>query len=447
MKIRTFLLGFASLIVALCAAFFSVTGLAKLFAGASFEVMIMAGSLEFAKLITASFLYVYWTRISKVLKFYLTFGVVVLILITSLGIYGFLTSAYQTTADELGIIDSKVGLVELKKQRFQSQLDLSLKERESVNQTITSLSTGITSAINQSVDRQTGQLVTSVSTQAQRTINAQLNESRIQRDNISKQIESLSDSIAVLDQQVFNVKAESKVAGEIGPLRYLSEITGMEMNMIVNLFALLIVFVFDPLAVSLVIAFNAAMKLDKEEKFNEGVKKHDYKIYGDEPTDEIKMDKKIEPPVIVNRVVLSSDDNEVKVDNIPSDEDKLDALNKLSDMVMEYELKTDSTKDDDGLSNLKIDTSRRGVDIDGDGQIDGYDTNGDGLIDEPTPNTARRAQYVMKQKPFYARPDFNWNDREKWIYDQNAINYYLTHVKRDDVNKYLYPEDFYTKTY
>jgi hypothetical protein len=431
MKIRTFLLGFASLLVALCAAFFSVTGLAKLFAGASFEVMIMAGSLEFAKLITASFLYAYWTRISKVLKFYLAFGVVVLVLITSLGIYGFLTSAYQTTADELGVIDSKVGLVELKKERFQSQLDISLKERESINQTITSLSTGITSAVNQSVDRQTGQLVTSVSTQAQRTINTQLNEARTQRDRVSKQIEALSDSIAVLDQQVFDVKAESTVAGEIGPLRYLSDITGMKMNMIVNLFALLIVFVFDPLAVSLVIAFNAAMKLDKEEKFNEGIKRNDYKIYGDESKNEIKEKEDNESPMLINKVVLSSDDN--------NDEPQI-----IEEPIVEEE---QPIKEDDKLSNLKIDTSRRGVDIDGDGQIDGYDTNGDGLIDEPAPNSARRAQYVMKQKPYYARPDFNWNDREKWIYDQNAINYYLTHVKRDDVDKYLYPEDFYTKTY
>jgi hypothetical protein len=430
MKIRTFLLGFASLLVAVCAAFFSVTGLSKLFAGASLEVMIMAGSLEFAKLVTASFLYAYWTRISKVLKFYLTFGVVVLILITSLGIYGFLTSAYQTTADELGVIDSKVGLVELKKQRFQSQLDLSLKERESVNQTITSLSTGITSAVNQSVDRQTGQLVTSVSTQAQRTINNQLNEARTQRDTISKQIESLSDSIAVLDQQVFDVKAESKVAGEIGPLRYLSEITGMEMNMIVNLFALLIVFVFDPLAVSLVIAFNAAMKLDKEEKFNDGVKKNDYKIYGDDTKTEPKVDEKTETPVIVNKVVLSSDDNDVLLNTIPSDEDKLNALNELSDMVMEHEL----TKD----------VNRRPIDTDGDGIVDGYDTDGDGLIDEFRPNSASRYRYVKDRLPFYARPDFDWNDREKWIYNQNAVNYYLTNVKP---NISAYPDNFDSKTY
>jgi hypothetical protein len=430
MNIRTFLLGLASLLVAACAAFFSVTGLSKLFAGASLEVMIMAGSLEFAKLITASFLYAYWSRISKVLKFYLAFGVVLLVLITSLGIYGFLTSAYQTTADELIVMDSKVGIVELKKNRFQSQLDLSIRERESVNQTISTLSTGITSAVNQSIDRQTGQVISSVSTQAQRTINNQINEARVQRDGLSKQIEALSDSIATLDQQIFDVKAESTVAGEIGPLRYLSDISGMEMNMIVNLFALLIVFVFDPLAVSLVIAFNAAMKLDKEEKFNDGVKKHDYKIYGDELTDNPTVDENHETPVIVNKVVLSSDDNEFKVDNIPSDDDKLNALNELSDMVMEHEL----TKD----------VNRRPIDIDGDGIVDGYDTDGDGLIDEFRPNSASRYRYVKDRLPFYARTGFDWNDREKWIYNQNAVNYYLTNVKP---NISTYPDNFDSKTY
>jgi hypothetical protein len=420
MKLRTFLLGFASLLVAACAAFFSVTGLSKLFAGASLEVMIMAGSLEFAKIITASFLYAYWSRISKVLKFYLAFGVVILVLITSLGIYGFLTSAYQTTADELSVMDSKVGIVELKKNRFQSQLDLSIRERESVNQTISALSTGITSAINQSVDRQTGQLVTSVSTQAQRTINNQLNEARVQRDGLSTQIESLSDSIATLDQQIFDVKAESTVAGEVGPLRYLSDISGMEMNMIVNLFALLIVFVFDPLAVSLVIAFNAAIKLDKEEKFNDGVKKHEYKIYGDDSKVEVKSDK-VEPLPVVNKVILSSENEPIT--NV---------------------VETDITEPDE-LLELTQDISRRPIDTDGDGIIDGYDTDGDGLIDEFKPGSASRYRYAKDKLPFYARREFDWSDREKWIYNQNAVNYYLTNIAPTMDSKY--PTDFDSKTY
>ena len=97
------------------------------------------------------------------------------------------------------------------------------------------------------------------------------------------------------------------------------------------------------------------------------------------------------------------------------------------------------------LDNLKKDTSRRGIDIDGDGTIDGYDNTGDGLIDEPKPSSSQRAKYVMNEKPFYARPNFNWGDRSKWINNQNAVNYWLTFIKNESDSSY--PTDFNSKTY
>ena len=87
-----FLIGFSALSVSASAAFYSVSGLSKLFAGASLEVIIMAGSLEFAKLVTASLLYQYWDTINKTLRTYLSISTVVLVLITSMGIYGFLSA-------------------------------------------------------------------------------------------------------------------------------------------------------------------------------------------------------------------------------------------------------------------------------------------------------------------------------------------------------------------
>ena len=97
------LIAFSALSVSSSAAFYSVYGLSKLFAGAQFEVIVMAGSLEFAKLVTASLLYRYWDTLNKGLRTYLTVATTVLVLITSMGIYGFLSAAYQDTYRQLTI--------------------------------------------------------------------------------------------------------------------------------------------------------------------------------------------------------------------------------------------------------------------------------------------------------------------------------------------------------
>ena len=89
------LVGLSALLIAGSDAFFSVFGLSKLFAGASLPVIIMAGSLEFGKLIAASFLYRYWNKINLLQKIYMTIATITLVLITSAGIFGFLSNAYQ----------------------------------------------------------------------------------------------------------------------------------------------------------------------------------------------------------------------------------------------------------------------------------------------------------------------------------------------------------------
>lgn len=253
----------STLALAGSAAYYSVIGLSSLFAGARNEVIIMAGALEFSKLIIASYLHNHWNKAGW-MKWYLTMAVAVLMVITSAGIYGFLTSAYQTTADKLGVVSKQTEVIELKKGRFEEQLTYYNDEKSKLTESITSLRNGLSNNKVQYTDTK-GNLITTTSSSQRKSLESQVSSAVSQRDVISIKIESLTDSITKLELQVLDLETNNEVAAEVGPLRYMSEITGKPMNTIVNWFTLLIVFVFDPLALSMVIALNKLTTKTKKE--------------------------------------------------------------------------------------------------------------------------------------------------------------------------------------
>lgn len=259
----------SALSVSVSAAFYSVTGLSKLFAGASTEVIIMAASLEASKLILATLLHQYWDRLGKLLRAYLTSAVVVLIIITSMGIYGFLSAAYQETANKATIVDTQIAFLEQKRNFYQEDVDRYDTELERISNNIATLSQAKSRDIQvRDTSTATGYRNTISTTElrlAQQRIESEEENRRLVQADRSEAADSLQKyQVAILDANIGN-----DIAAELGPLKYLSGLTGISMDRIINILLLIIIFVFDPLAVSMVLAANYAFDIARDKKEEE----------------------------------------------------------------------------------------------------------------------------------------------------------------------------------
>ena len=251
------LIAFSALSVSLSAAFYSVSGLSKLFAGAAFAVIVMAASLEIAKLVIASLLYQYRKNLPKFLKWYLSMACVVLILITSMGIYGFLSAAYQETAAKAGSIDSQITLIEVKRDNIKEQLAVYNEEKSSINSAVADLRTGLSNNKIQYTDT-LGNIITTTSRATRNALTKQLDQAIDRQTIINSKVDDLNQKLFDYETEIVEVKLSDAVSSELGPLKYLSGLTGLPMDVIINYLLLTIIFVFDPLAIALVVAANFA---------------------------------------------------------------------------------------------------------------------------------------------------------------------------------------------
>jgi len=262
-KVLPYLVAISALSVSLSAAFYSVTGLSKMFAGASTQVMVMAGSLEIAKLIIASLLYQYWDKLGVLLKIYLTIAVGILMLITSGGIYGYLSSAYSETSTKLEVMGKNVAVYDLKRERFQSQLNDVTVEKQSLNESILELTKGLSNNTIQYKDDE-GNIITTTSSSTRRVLTKQLEDAKQQRDKLSIREEALTDSVTKIDLIKLDLETNTDIASEVGPLKYIAGITGKSMDQVVNWFIIALMLVFDPLAIALVISANVVFSKPKD---------------------------------------------------------------------------------------------------------------------------------------------------------------------------------------
>jgi cell division protein FtsB len=309
------LVGLSALIIAGCAAFFSITGLGVLFSGAVVSVMIMAGSLEFAKLVAATYLKQKWEEIKGFNKWYLVSAVAVLMLITSAGIFGYLSNAFQQQNLKLQQVDREIAVYSTKittNDAQITQLNTQLGQLSSTQNTI--LDKGkVNSRLLRSIDNKDKQVGT-----------------------INKKISSLQDDNAKNNEEINKIKITNlDLEKEVGGFRFVAEAFGMELKNVVKFFIFLIVIVFDPLAVALIIAFNGMIETKKQKQsrllgemveYDENLGLYDnlddlmhenyknYEVYGDNEKNSPKNEDIIENnPTLAEQI-------EVKVENNPQNE-------------------------------------------------------------------------------------------------------------------------------
>jgi len=291
------LVGFSALIIAGCAAFFSVTGLGVLFSGASTAVMIMAGSLEFAKLVAATYLKQKWDEIRGFNKWYLVTAVGVIMLITSAGIFGYLSNAFQQQNLKLGQIEREISVFQTQITTNESEINRFTAQITNLQQIRNSQEANISKIIER--NGSTSRLSTMVRN-ADKEISA-----------ISVKINTLTEKNNKNYEEINKIKNNNiETEREVGGFRFVAEMFGVELKKVVKFFIFLIVVVFDPLAIALIIAFNGMIG-DKKEKTPDYNNLDDlmaenyknYQIYGDSGKYSTKKDK-----------------NEVIMENITSNE-------------------------------------------------------------------------------------------------------------------------------
>ena len=347
-----FLIAFSALSVSTSAAFYSVSGLSKLFAGASLEVIIMAGSLEFAKLVTASLLYQYWDTINKTLRTYLSVATIVLVLITSMGIYGFLSAAYQETYSKLSAIENQKGFIQQKIDFYQNDVTRYDTEIERISSNISTLSNAKASTIQVRDTSVSGGFRQTISTTELRMAQSRINIEEENRKLAQSKRTIASDSLQKFQLQVLELDNNTEVAGELGPLQYLSSLTGYSMDKIINILLLIIIFVFDPLAISLVVAANFA--------FDKAYPKKKYKenLYGEEVEDKFSEWDNLEDIEVKDAEEMKTQEEFIK---------NLDKIEKIRDWeAAERRMEVIGQNGNDGEHYSELDINK-------DGKIDKYE--------------------------------------------------------------------------
>ena len=270
-----FLLFFTAFVLSGIAAYYSVIGLIAIFSAAVIPVAIMGGSLEAAKLVVASWLYRYWKSIPFLMKAYFTSALVILMLITSMGIFGFLSKAHSDQSLVSGDVTAKIAVYDEKIKTAKENIDANRKALKQMDE-----------SVDQVMGRSTSE------TGADKAVALRRSQQK-ERGRLIAEIEAYQKTVSSLNEERAPIAAEvRKVEAEVGPIRYIAALIygdNPDENMLersVRWLIILLIMVFDPLAVLMLIAANLTMIKQKE--WQEEKTKPEY-----EPDDGPLTDKQI----------------------------------------------------------------------------------------------------------------------------------------------------------
>lgn len=290
--ITVYLTFLAALLLSGIAAYYSVVGLASIFVGAFWPVVFMGSSLEFAKVVTTSWLYRNWKTCPALLKIYLTCAVVTLMLITSMGIFGYLSKSHLEQSTTISPLVEKVTIYDEKIKVIQSQIE---RNNKNLNQ--------YDEAVDQIMGRSKDERGAERANQVRKAQQKERERIIAETKGLQKEIQKLTEEKLPLSMEVR--KAES----DLGPIKYVAELIygSSERDIVdkaVRLVIILIMLVFDPLAVLLLIAGNMTLaqveKNKKKTPLEEAHERIKEKIFG------LKVDKEIEETIRVEKENLTT---------------------------------------------------------------------------------------------------------------------------------------------
>jgi len=321
------LLALSALSLAGSAAFFSIYGLAKIYSGSLIATIIMGSSIEAGKLMAASYLYRFWKKTSFFLRMYLFFGIIISMIVTSIGVYGFLTASYQADSVPLNEIETKIVLLGEKKIELK-ELKTELQQRRS------------------QLTKQIDDLPSNYATKRERVrkqIKPELDKINNNLDLYTKQFEAATTELHELKTKIIQQKVHT------GPIIYIAKAFGQEVDNAISWLTIIIMLVFDPLAVALTICLNIVI-LDRNKYKKTYTIKEEIKVTKpmDKPIEihneiiipaEEKVEDLVEEELIVEEeyeeieeVELEPEDDTISVDDVKT---KLDELNNKENLTTE----------------------------------------------------------------------------------------------------------------